>query len=106
MVGIERGRGLTVDECVALCNAPRKLTVKHIETVSQERNVYFDDFTRDLLIRYLEGRKKGPLVVSSRVKRLSSREAERVVDYYARSVDIQKVMGHTMNGREIRLVTC
>ncbi|TET90344.1 MAG: hypothetical protein E3J35_06900 [Methanomassiliicoccales archaeon] len=169
VVSVERGRGLTVDECVALCNAPRKLPVnasrfqlwkhlrdeilirltygtfarisellrvdvpdvdfkycsirirhpkgkaifkvvdgkrKHIETVSQERNVYFDDFSRDLLIRYLEGRKKGPLVVSSRGKRLSSREAERVVDCYARSVGIQKVIGHTKNGREIRLVTC
>ena len=169
MVNNQSYRGLTEDECVTLCNAPRRLPSnasrfqlwkhlrdeilirliygtfarisellgvdvpdvdfkycsirikhpkgkaifkivdgrrEHIETVSQERNVYYDDCTRDLLIRYLEGRKKGPPIVSSRGKRLSSREAERIVDHYARAIDIQKVIGHAKNGRENRLVTC
>lgn len=169
MVEIEIDRGLTLDECLALCKAPKKLPQdatgfqlwkhlrdemlirliygtfsrisellgvdvpdvdfkycsirikhpkgkaifkivdgkrEHIETVSQERNVYYDDCTRDLLIRYLEGRRKGPLIVSSRGKRLSSREAERIVDHYARTIDIQEVIGYAKNGRENRLVTC
>lgn len=169
MTNIETGRGLAVEECIALCNEPRKLPIKaskfqlwkhlrdeilirltyvtfarigellkvdmpdidfkycsirlkhpkgkaifkivegkrkHVETAYQERNVYFDDFTRDLLIRYLEGRKKGPLLISSRGKRLSSREAERIIGYYARAIGIQEVIGHTKNRREVRLVTC
>lgn len=162
-------RGLTLEECLALCEAPRKLPVnasrfqlskhlrdeilirlaygtfarirellkvditdadfkycsilirhpkgkavfkivdgdrEHVDTVHQERYVHFDEFTRDLIIRYLEGRKKGPLILSSHGKRMSTREAERIVDHYARTIRIQKVIGKTKNGREVQLVTC
>ena len=79
---------------------------KHIDTISKPRWVFFSDYTRDFIIRYLKGSKKGPLITNSRGKRLSTREAERIVDYYAGSVGIQKIIGKTKNGREIRLVTC
>lgn len=79
---------------------------KHIDTISKNRWVFFSDYTRDFIIRYLKGRKKGPLITNSRGKRLSTREAERIVDYYAGSVGIQKIIGKTKNSRDIRLVTC
>lgn len=162
-------RGLTIEECLALCKAPRKLPMnaskfqiwkyqrdellirliyetfarisellkvdisdvdleqhaihlkhpkskavfrvvdgkrKHIESISHPRWVFFGDYTRDFIIRFLEGRIKGPLIINNRGKRLSSRGAERIVDHYARSIDIQKKIGYSKNGREIRLVTC
>lgn len=79
---------------------------KHIDTISQPRWVFFSNHTRNLIIQYLNGRKRGPLITNSRGKRLSTREAERIVDNYARSLGIQKVIDKTKNGREIRLVTC
>lgn len=79
---------------------------KHIETVYPCRWVFFGDHTRDILIRYLQGRKKGYLILNSRGKKLSTRGAERIVDHYAKAVGIQKVIGHTANEREVRLVTC
>ncbi len=169
MINTVLGRGLTIDECIALCNEPRKLPInaskfqiwkhqrdellirliyetftrisellnvdvsdidfeqhaikirhpkskavfkvingkrKHIDTISQPRWVFFSDYTRDYIIRYLKGRKKGALIINSRGKKLSTREAERIVDNYARMVGIQKIIGKTKNGREIRLVTC
>jgi integrase len=162
-------RGLTVDECLALCKAPRKLPMnaskfqiwkhqrdellirliyetfarisellkvdisdvdleqhaihikhpkskavfrvvdgkrKHIDSISQPRWVFFSDYTRDFIIRYLDRRKKGSLIINNRGKRLSSRGAERIVDHYARSIYIQKIIGYSKNGREIRIITC
>jgi integrase len=78
----------------------------HVETVYSCRWVFFSDYTRDLLIRYLEGRKKGYLILSNRGKALSTRQAERIVDHYAKMIGIQKVIGYTSNGREVHLVTC
>lgn len=169
MASIETGRGLTVDECMALCNAPRKLPANatrfqiwkhlrdeilvrllyetwarinellevtipdidfdhsaihvthpkgrgifkivdqkrvHIDTVYTQRWVFFSDYTRTLIIRYMDGRKKGHLIVNSRQKKLSTREAERIVNGYARIAGKQKTIGNTKNGRQIQLVTC
>lgn len=169
MVRIEGNRGLTIDECLKLIQAPKKLALsvtkfklwkhlrdeilirllyetwtrisellavkvadidfehsaihiknpkgkavfkivdgkrKHIDTVYPTRWVFFSEYTRNLLIRYLDGRKRGYLIVSNRIKRLSTREAERIVDHYARVSGIQKTIGHTSNIREIHLVTC
>lgn len=78
----------------------------HVDTVHQERIVFFSDHTRDLVIRYMEGRKKGPLIAKDRRKRLSTRQAERIVNRYAKAAGIQKVMGLNKRAREIRLVTC
>lgn len=78
----------------------------HVDTIHNQRPVYFGEYTRDLMIRHLERRRRGPLLVNSRKKRLSTRQAERIVDAYARSVGIQKVIGYTKNGREVRLITC
>jgi len=78
----------------------------HVDTHYQHRWVFFSDYMRNLMIRYLGSRKKGHLIVSSRGKKLSTREAERIVDNYAKLVGIQKVVGHTANNRKIRLVTC
>lgn len=162
-------RGLTVDECLALCKAPKKLDANatkfqiqkhlrdeilisllyetwarinellkvqfedmdfnecaihikfpkgksifrviegkrtHVDTVYRPRWVFFSNDTKDLIIRYLEGRHKGPLIISNHRKRLSSREAERIVNYYAKAIGIQKVIGYRKDNREIRLVTC
>ncbi|MCK5562084.1 MAG: tyrosine-type recombinase/integrase, partial [Thermoplasmata archaeon] len=79
---------------------------KHIDSISRPRWAFFSNYTRDFIIRFLDGRKKGPLIINSSGKRLSSRGAERIVDHYARSIDIQKIIGYSKNGREIRLVTC
>jgi integrase len=162
-------RGLTIDECLALCKAPRKLQVNatkyqiwkhirdeilirllyetwarisellevkiedvdfsecaihikypkgksifkiiddkrtHIDTVYQPRWVYFCDATRDLLIRYLEGRNKGHLITNGRRRKLSTREAERIVNHFAEVAGIQKVIGYRSDNKVIRLVTC
>jgi integrase len=166
---ITGGRGLTIDECLALCKVPRKLQVNatkfqlwkhlrdeilirllyetwarinellnvkiedidiiecainikhpkgksifkfidgkrtHVDTVYRPRWVYFGEVTRDILIRFLEGRNKGPLIINHKGKKLSSREAERIVNQYAQVCGIQKVIGHTKDNRVVRLVTC
>jgi integrase len=162
-------RGLTIEECLELCNAPKKLQVNatkfqlwkhlrdeilirllyetwarinellnvriedtdfnecaiqiktpkgksifkmiegkrtHVNTVYQPRWVFYSKDTRDLLIRYLEGRRKGPLILSNRKRRLSVREAERIVNHFAEVAGIQKVIGHRSDNKVIRLVTC
>jgi integrase len=78
---------------------------KHVETVYPCRWVFFSDNTRDLLIRYLKGRKKGYLILSNRGMALSARQAERIVDHYAKMIGIQKMIRYTSNGRKIHLVT-
>ncbi|MCK4444027.1 MAG: hypothetical protein KAW09_05755, partial [Thermoplasmata archaeon] len=78
----------------------------HVDTVHQPRQVFFGQYTRDLMIRHLQRRRRGPLIVSSKRKRLSIRQAERIVDRHAKAAGIQRVVGHTKNGREIRLVSC
>jgi integrase len=78
----------------------------HIDTVYQPRWVFFSEDTRDLIIRYLEGRKKGPLILSNRKRRLSTREAERIVNHFAEVAGIQKVIGYRSDNKVIRLVTC
>lgn len=78
---------------------------KHVDTKCEPRWVHFGDETRNLLIRYLEGRRKGPLIVNSKGRRLCARQAERIVDHYARKEGIQQVIGHTKNGRETQLVS-
>lgn len=78
----------------------------HVDTVYRQRQVFFSKYTRDLMIRYLQRRKRGPLITNSKRKRLSTRQAERVVDRYAKATGIQRVIGHTKNGREVRLLTC
>ena len=161
-------RGLTVEECIAICSAPRRLPTNatkfqiwkasrdellirllyetwarvrelimvdikdvdfdnrsilirhpksravfktkdgrrvHIDTVRQQRHVFFGEYTRDLMIRHLQRRRRGPLIVNTKRKRLSTRQAERIVDRHAKTAGIQRVVGHTKNGREIRLVS-
>lgn len=78
----------------------------HVDTVHKQRWVFFGDETRDLIIRYLEGRKRGYLITTSWGKRMSSRQAERIVDYYARKEGIQKVIGYTKDGKQVRLANC
>jgi integrase len=78
----------------------------HVDTIHRQRQVFFSDYTRDLMVRHLERRKKGPLIANSRKKRLSTRQAERIVDRCAQTAGIQRVIGHTKKRREIRLVTC
>ena len=77
----------------------------HVDTVRQQRHVFFGEYTRDLMIRHLQRRRRGPLIVNTKRKRLSTRQAERIVDRHAKAAGIQRVVGHTKNGREIRLVS-
>ncbi|MCJ2670309.1 MAG: tyrosine-type recombinase/integrase [Candidatus Thermoplasmatota archaeon] len=79
---------------------------EHVDTLYVRRWVFFGDYTRDLIIRHLAGRKRGYLITTSRGKQLSTRQAERIVDHYARKAGVQEVVGHTKGGREVRLVTC
>lgn len=79
----------------------------HVDTIYQDRQVFFGDYTRDLMIRYLQRRTKGPLITNSRGKRLSTRQAERIVDRHAQAAGIQRIVGHARKSRRrIRLVTC
>lgn len=79
---------------------------KHVGTIHSKRWVFFGEESKNLLIRYLGRRKRGHLITNSRRRKLSTRQAERIVDYYAGKAGTQKVIGLTRNGREIRLVTC
>jgi len=79
---------------------------KHVGTVYRKRWVFFGEESKNLLVRHLGRRGRGPLVANSRGKRLSTRQAERIVDLYARRAAIQQVIGHTKNGREVKMVTC
>lgn len=78
----------------------------HVDTVYRERHVFFSDYTRDLTIRYLQRRKRGPLITNSLGRRLSVRQVERIVHRCAHVTGMQEVIGHAKNGREIRLVSC
>lgn len=78
----------------------------HVETVHPQRWVFFSEHTRSLIIRFLDGRRKGHLTINSKGKKLSKREAERLVDRYANMAGIQRIVRHAKDGREIRLVTC
>lgn len=107
-------RDIDLENCSILIRHPKGKAVfriengrrVHVDTVYQQRQVFFGNYTRDLIIRYLQRRKRGPLIANSRRKRLSTRQAERIVDRYAGEAGIQKVMGYNEKGREIRLVTC
>lgn len=79
---------------------------EHVDTLYVQRWVFFGDYTRDLIVRYLAGRKRGYLITTSCGKQLSTRQAERIVDHYATKAGIQECVGHTRSGREVRLVTC
>lgn len=78
----------------------------YTDTIHKQRSTHFSNYTRDLMIRHFRRRKRGPLITTSRGKRLSVRQAERIVNKYAELAGIQRVIGYTKNGREIRLVTC
>lgn len=78
----------------------------HVDTIYEQRQVFFGDYTRDLMIRYLQRRRRGPLITNSKRKRLSTRQVERIVDSYARAAGIQRMLGYDRKGREVRLVTC
>lgn len=107
-------RDIDLENCSILIRHPNGKAVfriengrrVHVDTVYQQRQVFFGNYTRDIIIRYLQRRKRGPLIANSRRKRLSTRQAERIVDRYAGEAGIQKVMGYNEKGREIRLVTC
>lgn len=107
-------RDIDLENCSILIRHPKGKAVfriengrrVHVDTVYQQRQVFFGNYTRDIIIRYLQRRKRGPLIANSRRKRLSTRQAERIVDRYAGEAGIQKVMGYNEKGREIRLVTC
>ena len=107
-------RDIDFDNCSILIRHPKGRAIfriengkrVHVDTVHRQRQVFFSDYVRDLMIRYLSRRRGGPLIVNSKKKRLSSRQAERIVDTYAKAAGIQKVIGHTRMSREVRLVTC
>jgi integrase len=107
-------RDIDFDNCSMLIRHPKGKAVfkieagkrVHMDTIYQPRQVFFGDYTRDLVIRFLQRRKRGPLIANSRRRMLSTRQAERIVDQHARAAGIQRVVGYNKKGREIRLVTC
>lgn len=72
--------------------------------------VYYSEATRHILIQYLEGRRKGYLIMNNRKERMSVRTAERVVDEYAQLAKIQRIRGYTSDKdgtrRAHKFVTC
>ena len=102
------------DNCSILIRHPKGKAVfriqdgrrVHVDTVHRQRQVFFGDYARDIMIRYLQRRKRGPLITNSKRKRLSTRQAERIVDEHARAAGIQRVIGYDKRGREVRLITC
>ena len=102
------------DNCSLLIRNPKGKAVfrlqdgrrVHVDTVHQQRQVFFGDYTRDLMIRHLQRRKRGPLITNSKRRMLSTRQAERIVDRHARAAGIQRVIGHNKKGSAVRIVTC
>jgi integrase len=72
--------------------------------------VYFSKATQYILIQYLEGRRKGHLIMNNRKERMSVRTAERIVDEYAKLARIQRIRGYTSekdgSRRALNVVTC
>jgi integrase len=72
--------------------------------------VYYSEATRHILIQYLEGRRKGYLIMNNRKERMSVRTAERIMDEYARVAGIQRIRGYTSDKdgkrRALKVVTC
>lgn len=72
--------------------------------------VYFSKATQHILIQYLEGRRKGYLIMNNRKERMSVRSSERVVDEYAQLARIQKIRCYTSDKdgkrRALKVVTC
>ncbi len=107
-------RDVDFDNCSILIRHPKGKAVfriqdgrrVHVDTVHRQRQVFFGDCARDLMIRFLQRRKRGPLITNSKRKRLSTRQAERIVDEHARVAGIQRVIGYDKRGREVRLITC
>lgn len=81
-----------------------------IVIVDKDGFVYFSAATQHILIQYLEGRRKGYLIMNNRKERMSVRTAERVVDEYAQQAGIQRIRGYTSDKdgkrRALKVVTC
>jgi integrase len=80
------------------------------ETVREPRHTFFSEDTKELLLRALEGRTRGPIFLNKRGDRVNTRLCERVVDHYARVLEIQKVLRRSKRGRAYKkpryLITC
>lgn len=77
----------------------------YIDTIRDERPTHFSDYTKNLAIRYLRGRRRGPIFTNSKGRSLTVRQGERIVHKYAEGVGIQRVVGVTKDGKRIHLVT-
>ncbi|MFQ5909512.1 MAG: tyrosine-type recombinase/integrase [Thermoplasmata archaeon] len=107
-------RDVDLDNCSILIRHPKGKAVfrfqdgrrVHVDTVHRQRQVFFGDYTRDLMIRHLHGRRRGPLITNSRRRRLSTRQAERIVDRHAGAAGVQSVVGYNKKGSAVRIVTC
>lgn len=77
----------------------------HVDTIHEERATHFSDYTRNLAIRYLRGRRRGPIFTDSKGRRLTVRQGERIVHKYAEVAGIQRVVGQTKDGRKTHLAS-
>lgn len=76
--------------------------------VELHRRVYYSDYTKTLLLRYLNGRKRGFIIQSRQSnmdKPISPRTIENIVDRYATDAGIQKILYIDRAGRPRRKVT-
>lgn len=79
------------DDYIIHLKKPRKMSIerKNVDKGGQlkfeffEDRIYFDEYTKNLMIRYLDGRKKGQLFISSRNIELSVREVQRIIGFYS-----------------------
>jgi integrase/recombinase XerD len=81
-------------------------------TDSEERSVYFDRETRNVLSRYLKVERKGYLgsggdylIVSNEAEQIGERRVSEIVREVAQEAGIQQVMYTDRSGRERRKVT-
>ncbi|MCK4443540.1 MAG: hypothetical protein KAW09_03285 [Thermoplasmata archaeon] len=108
-----RVEGVFLDECLICLKDPEVIARTEDVFIDEELGLgyaFFDKSTRHLLIQYLAGRKRGPLIINNRMERMSVRTAERIVDNYAKLARIQRLRGYTFDKdgkrRALKVVTC
>jgi len=70
-----------------------------------ERSTDFSENSKRNIIKYLKGRKSGPLFLGKEAKRLSTRGLRYMVHTYAVKVGVQKIVGYDGNKRPRYLIT-
>jgi site-specific recombinase XerD len=96
--------------CICLEDPEVQARTPKVVIVEEWGCVYYSEATQRTLIQYLEGRKKGYLIMNNRKEKMAVRTAERVVDEYAKRARIQRIRGYITDKdgkrRALKVVTC